>query len=136
MNTAKTTAADANKAALPLSMEDIIGEKDISYDLYYAQVTPSIGYKVIKKMSIALGPDFQKMLGDNRPAPSTVDRNNIQVAPTFDVGFVGKTEYALTKKVRAGVYYRKGINNIITPMDKFIDRDYVQFQVKYTIFNK
>jgi len=107
-----------------------------SYNLYYAQVSPSIGYKVIKKMSIGVGPDFQQMLADNRPAASTVDRNNIAVAPIFDVGFIGKTEYSLTKKVKAGVMYRKGINNILTPMDKYIDRDYLQFQLKCTIFNK
>ena len=34
------------------------------------------------------------------------------------------------------VLYRKGINNILTPMGKYIDRDYVQFQVRCTIFNK
>ncbi|MFI5196609.1 MAG: hypothetical protein ACHQD8_05930 [Chitinophagales bacterium] len=136
MNNAKTTSAESNKTLLPPVMKDVIGQKDISYNLYYAQVTPGIGYKLIKKMSIGVGPDFQKMLVDNRPAPSTVDRGNIQVAPMFDVGFIGKTEYAVTKKVRAAVYYRKGVNNIITPMDKYIDRDYLQFQVKYTIFNK
>jgi hypothetical protein len=114
----------------------VIGQKDISYNLYYAQVSPSIGYKVIRKMSVALGPDFQQMLADNRPAPSTVDRNVVQVAPTFDVGFIGKTEYALTKKVRAGISYRKGINNVITPTDKYIDRDYLQFQLRYTILNR
>ena len=136
MSSAKTTASEANKTPMTTTMKDVIGQKDISYDLYYAQVTPSIGYKLMKKMSIGVGPDFQKMLVDNRPAPSTVDRGTVQVAPMFDVGFIGKTEYSLTKKVRAAVFYRKGVNNVITPMDKYIDRDYLQFQVKYTIFNK
>jgi len=116
--------------------EGVLKTTDVSYNLYYAQITPSIGYKILKRMSIGLGPDFQKMLVDNRPAPSTVDRGNIQVAPSFDVGFMGKTEYALTNKVRAAVYYRKGINGIISLTDKYIDRDYLQFQVKCTIFNK
>jgi hypothetical protein len=76
------------------------------------------------------------MLVDNRPATSEVDRGNLQVAPSFDVGFVGKTEYALTQRVKAAVSYRKGINGVINPSDKFIDRDYVQFQMRCTIFNR
>ncbi len=114
----------------------VIKTQDISYSLYYAQVTPSIGYKVAKRMSIGMGPDFQKMLVDNRPATSEVDRGNLQVAPTFDVGFVGKTEYALTKRVKAGICYRKGINGVINPSDKYIDRNYIQFQMRCTIFNR
>ncbi len=107
-----------------------------SYNLYYAQVSPSIGYKVMRNMSVGVGPDFEQALADNRPAPSTETRNNVSVAPLFDVGFIGKTEYSVTKKVKAGVMYRKGINNILTPMDKYIDRDYLQVQLKCTIFNK
>ena len=135
---ARTTSAspESNKALPAATETDIIEDKNVSYNLYYAQVSPSLGYKVIKKVSIGLGPDFQRMLVDNRPAPSTVDRDVVQVAPLFDIGFIGKTEYALTKKVKAGIYYRKGVNNLITPTDKYIDRDYLQFQVKYTIFNK
>jgi len=87
-------------------------------------------------MSIAAGPDFQQMLVDNRPAASETDRGTIQVAPTFDVGFVGKTEYAVTQRVKAGVSYRKGINGVISMSDKYIDRDYIQFQMRCTIFNR
>lgn len=110
--------------------------RDVAYNLYYAQVTPSIGYKVMKRMSIGAGPDFQQMLVDNRPQQSEVDRGTLQVVPTFDVGFIGKTEYALTQRVKAGVSYRKGINSVITMSDKYIDRDYIQFQMRCTIFNR
>lgn len=114
----------------------VIKTQDISYNLSYAQITPGIGVKVMKRMSVGMGPDFQKMLVDNRPATSTVDRDNIQVAPTFDVGFVGKTEFTFTNRFKAAVAYRKGINGVINPSDKFIDRDYLQFQMKCTIFNR
>jgi hypothetical protein len=134
-NGAKITTAET-KSLLPSVTRDVIGQKNISYDLYYAQVSPTIGYKVMRKMSIGVGPDFQRMLADNRPAPSTVDHGTIQVAPLFDVGFIGRSEFAVTKKVKAAVYYRKGVNNIITPMDKYIERDYLQFQLRYTILNK
>ncbi len=133
--TTRTSKESAGTPPAPTSV-DVIKQKNISYDLYYAQVTPSIGYNVMKRMSVAVGPDFQRMLVDNRPAPSAVERGTIQVAPVFDVGFIGKTELGITKKVKAAVYYRKGVNNVITPMGKFIDRDYLQFQVKYTILNR
>jgi len=134
---ARTTSVESSKPSTPIvPSSGTVEEANQSYNLYYAQVTPSLGYQIIKRMSVGVGPDFQQMLVDNRPALSTVDRNNIEVAPTFDIGLMGKTEYALTKKVKAAVCYRKGINNVLTPMDKYIDRDYLQFQVKCTIFNK
>lgn len=132
----KTTSVDASNLPTDKSLQGVAKIHDVSYNLYYAQVTPSIGYKVMKRMSIGMGPDFQKMLVDNRPATSEVDRGNLQVAPSFDVGFIGKTEYALTQRVRAAVAYRKGINGVINPSDKYIDRDYLQFQMKCTIFNR
>ena len=132
----KTTSIENGTIAPDNSPTGVLKTQDISYNLYYAQITPGIGYKIMKRMSIGMGPDFQKMLVDNRPATSEVDRGNLQVAPSFDVGFVGKTEYALTQRVKAAVSYRKGINGVINPSDKFIDRDYVQFQMRCTIFNR
>jgi hypothetical protein len=133
---AKVTGGELAAEPTPYVPPTVIKQKEISYNLYYAQVSPSIGYKIMSRLSVGAGPDFQKALADNRPAPSSVERGNIQVAPLFDIGFIGKTEYNITKQVKAAVYYRKGINNVITPMDKYIDRDYLQFQVKCTIFNK
>ncbi len=132
----KTTSIETGITTPDNSPVGVLKTQDISYNLYYAQITPGIGYKIMKRMSIGMGPDFQKMLVDNRPATSEVDRGNLQVAPSFDVGFVGKTEYALTQRVKAAVSYRKGINGVINPSDKFIDRDYVQFQMRCTIFNR
>lgn len=116
--------------------EGVIRTQDQAYNLYYAQVTPSIGYKVNRKLSVGVGPDFQQMLVDNRPEASSIDRGNIKVAPMFDIGFMGKTEYAISKGVKAAVYYREGINNVITPTNKYIDRNYLQFQIKCTILNR
>ena len=112
--------------------------EDQTYSANYIQVTPSLGYKVMKNLSLGLGPDFQQMLTDNRPAVSSSDRGNIQEAPLFDIGLMGKTEYSLTKNIKAGVSYRKGVNNFITPTatDRYIDRDYLMVQLKFAIFNK
>lgn len=106
------------------------------YNLYYAQVTPSVGYKIMKRMSVGIGPDFQQMLVDNRPVVDPAERGNVKVAPMFDIGFMGKTEIAVTRNVKAAVYYREGINNVITPTNKYLDRNYVQFQVKCNILNR
>ena len=133
---ARNSTEEASKAAPANTPQGSIETQEQNYNLSYAQVSPSIGYKVISRMSIALGPDFQQMLVDNRPSVSSVDRGNIQVAPVFDVGFVGKTEYSLTKKIKAGISYRKGMNDFINPVNKYIDRDYLQFQLKCAIFNK
>jgi len=133
---AKNSAAEASKVAAVSAPQGSIKTEEQNYNLSYAQVSPSIGYKIISRMSIGLGPDFQQMLADNRPPTSTVDRGNLQVAPVFDIGFVGKTEYSLTKKIKAGISYRKGMNDFINPVNKYIERDYLQFQLKCTIFNK
>jgi hypothetical protein len=132
----KSTATDANKPTVVPQPIAVPYVRTASYNLSYALVSPSIGYKIIKKISIAAGPDFQQVLADNRPAPSTTDHGTLQQAPLFDIGFTGKTEYSITRGIKAGVSYRKGINNVLTPMGKFIDRDYLQFQVKCAIFNK
>jgi hypothetical protein len=110
---------------------------DKNYNLYYAQVTPTIGYKLVKRMSVGIGPDFQQMLVDNRPVTSPdATTGNIQEVPMFDIGFMGKTEYAVSKNIKAAIYYREGINNIITPMNRYVDRNYVQFQIKCAILNR
>lgn len=133
----KTSAVDGGPADKPIVDKGVLRTRDVSYNLSYAQVSPSVGFKIIKRMSIAAGPDFQQVLADNRPTPATdITHENVAVAPLFDLGLIGKTEYAVTKNLKAGVSYRKGINNVITPMGKFIDRDYLQFEVKCAIFNR
>jgi len=133
---ARTTNALSSKTNTVTPVDEPIEESQ-TYNLSYAQVSPSLGYKLMKRMSLAAGPDFQQALADNRPAPATdLTHDNVAVMPLFDVGFIGKTEYSVTKKVKAQLSYRKGINNLLTPMDKYIDRDYLQVQVRYTIFNK
>ena len=133
----KFTAAESNRTTAVKPVGPTYKEENQSYDLNYVQVSPSLGVKLAKRMSIGVGPDFQQMLADNRPAVNTdIERGNVAVDPTFDIGFIGKTEYSVTKKVKAAISYRKGINNVLTPMDKYIDRDYLQFQLKCIIFNK
>ena len=93
----------------------------------------------MKRVSIAAGPDFQQALADTRPSAtsiSSISFENVAVTPLFDMGIMGKTEYSISKRVKAQLSYRKAINNVLTPGDKYIDRDYMQMQVRCAIFNK
>ena len=134
--TSTTGTTDGKAAPIPQPVRENFETTPETYNLNYVQVTPSIGCKVMKKMSVGVGPDFQQMLTDNRPTINSYVTDNVKVAPMFDIGFVGKTEYNVTKTVKAAVSYRKGVNNILTPTDKYLDRDYLQFQVRCAIFNK
>lgn len=137
-NTTATARTESTESAIQNNNTPTYTQKtsNANYSLFYAEVSPALGYKLSKKLSIGGGPDFQQMLVDNRPAIPETDRNNISVAPVFDIGLLGKTEYAVCRKIKAAVYVREGINNILTPMNKYTDRNYMQFQIKYTLFDK
>jgi len=105
-----------------------------SYSLSYVQVNPVVGCVIGKRVSIGAGPDFEQALADNRPSDGNHYAN--QVMPLFDIGLIGKTEYVVAKNIKAGVSYRKGVNNVIAPGANYIDRDFLQFQVKCAVFNK
>jgi hypothetical protein len=113
------------------------------YDLYYAQVSPAIGYHLYKNLSVGVGADVQRLLqGDNSMSTSTSATTTSDIAadsklvPGFDIGLVGKTEVTLSDKIRASIYYRQGMNNVITPGSKYIDRSYLQIHLKFTLFKK
>ena len=133
---ARTTTTAADVPTANNNATGTVKDGSENYNSYYAQIAPGIGWKLSRKFTLGGGPDFQEMLSNNRPAVSSYDRNNVAVAPMFDVGVLGKTEYAVSKKLKAAMYYRKGMNNFLTPMDKYSDRDYMQFQLRYTLLNR
>lgn len=106
------------------------------YNIYYAQVTPTLGYKVAKKVSVGVGADVQRLLLNDKLVTDTKDPEDARQLPSFDMGLVGKTEYNLTKEIKASVYYRKAMNQSLTGNNKYLDRDYLQLQLKFTIFNR
>lgn len=108
--------------------------KEDNYNLYYAQVSPCIGYNLSRQISIGVGGDVQHLLlngataTDNTGAPKEIS--------AFDIGFLGKTECALNKKIKAGLCYRQGVNNLINGSTRYLDRNYLQVQLKYMISKK
>jgi len=137
-NTSRTTKTTNDPPAPPV-YNTVNLEIPENYNVKYAQVSPAIGVQILKRISIAAGPDFQQALADTRPSTtsiSSISFENVAVTPLFDMGIMGKTEYSISKRVKAQLSYRKGINNVLTPGDKYIDRDYMQMQVRCAIFNK
>ncbi len=129
--TAKQLSIPGGDDAQPVQT---MATKAASFGIYYAQFTPTVGYNVHKRISVGVGADMQQLLQNT--ANATADVTTDKLVPQFDMGLVGKTEYTLTNRIKAGLFYRRGITNIVMPYDKYLDRNYMQLQVKYTIFNK
>lgn len=101
-------------------------------NLYYLQIAPSIGYALSKKFSVSVGGDIQRLLQSNESTALQITDEDIKEVPQTDIGMQGKAEYSVTRKLKAGVTYREGINSLIDP--KYLDRRYLQVQLKFVIF--
>lgn len=110
--------------------------RESSYNLYYAQLSPSVGYHINKSFSIGVGGDFQRLLLDGKTFAAVDNTGASKEIPSMDVGLIGKSELAINKKIKAGLCYRQGFNNMINGTNKYIDRTYLQVQLKYMIFKK
>ena len=103
----------------------------------YVQFNPTVGYQLANKLSVGLGSDFQRVLGSEGDEERLVYQNDeTKLLPGLDVGLTGRTEYAVTKSLKAGILYREGINNFLNGGDTYFDRRYVQVQLKFTILGK
>lgn len=104
-------------------------------NLYYLQVAPTLGYQLIRKISVGVGADFQRKLQADETKTVVSDNpqtDDIKLAPNMDIGLTGKAEYSITKKLKAGVLYRGGVNSWMDP--KYVNRNYMQVQLKWMIF--
>ncbi len=98
------------------------------YNLNYLQFSPVLGYHISPRFTIGAGPDLQQLLNDH----NSID---LQV-PALDMGILGKAEYGITEKLKAGLQYRAGLNNALQGTVKYMERNYMQVQIRYSIFNK
>lgn len=128
---------------LPLSSNDDAGSSTVqrsveshSTNLYYLQVSPTIGYQLYPELSVGVGPDFQQLLqSDDKKVLYRTNDKAVESLPSFDFGVQAKAEVAVTRKLKAGLQYRKGMNSMLQK-ESSKDRNYMQFQIKYTMFNK
>jgi len=104
-------------------------------NLVYVAFNPSIGYQLLKKVSVGVGADVQRMVnGDDLLVQ--IDEETEKTIPGTDLGLTGKTEVSVSKRLKAGVLYREGINNFLNGGSKFFDRSYLQVQLKLTILDR
>jgi hypothetical protein len=113
-------------------------EREVNYNLYYAQVTPTLGYNIHKKISVGVGADVQRLLLNESSAAGADagQQASTRELPAFDLGLVGKAECALSNTIKAGVSYRQGMNNVVAPNANYLDRNYVQVQLKFLLLRK
>lgn len=130
-NTASQTFTQQQKQ-LGISSKMPINYRDAN--LLYVAFNPTVGYQVLPKVSVGVGADVQRMVnGDDILV--MVDETE-KTIPGTDVGLTGKTEVSISRRLRAGVLYREGINNFINSSSDFFDRRYLQVQLKFTVLGK
>ncbi len=98
--------------------------------LNYLQFAPVAGYDIFKKVTVAAGADVQRLLQDNDA--TIVYKDKTVIAPTLDMGVLLKTDYAVNNRLKGGVSYRIGANNLFTSSN-YINRSYMQVQLKYRL---
>lgn len=101
--------------------------------LSYVQFSPIVGCQVTERFNIGAGPDFQQLINTGTVLS--------EVYSTFDMGVIAKAEFGITEKLKAGVQYRNAVNKFLKNEtglfgEKTNERNYMQVQLKYSIFNK
>lgn len=108
-----------------------------SSNFLYLQFNPSVGYQVLNNLSLSVGADMQRLLNnmDNNHRLIFVG-DEVKFIPELDLGLTGKTEYAVSPRLKAGLLYREGINSLVQGNNDYLERRYVQVQLKYIVFGK
>lgn len=102
-------------------------------NFYYIQFNPSVGTKLSKRFMVSTGPDFQQLLTSS-PDPTIMFKDHdVKLVPNFDVGLTGKAEFFLSPSIQTGIIYRQGVNNIIRNNNDYLNRNYFQIELKYTL---
>lgn len=101
-------------------------------NLFYMQVTPMIGYKIGKKITVGAGADVQRLLQDKYDYVTDAN-GNVFAIPATDIGMTGKAEYTLSPRIQTGIQYRNGISNMLESGKNYLERDYFQVQIKCRI---
>jgi hypothetical protein len=103
----------------------------VTSPLNYLQLTPMLDYSLSKKITLSAGADVQRLLQDHNV--TVFYNDNARVAPLIDLGMLLRVEYAVLPRLKAGVSYRLGTNNILSPGNHYLDRNYMQLQFRYKL---
>ncbi len=103
----------------------------------YLQVNPSLGYQLTRRLSVSVGGDVQKLLQDDLASERSYmgPDGEARIIPDYDLGLTGRTEFTVNKRLKAGILYREGMNNTLLSGGEYLDRRYMQVQIKYTLIN-
>lgn len=126
----KTVAGTNTIGARAISRGEVVG------NMYYLQLTPTVGYQVLRTMSLGAGADMQRMFRNEDNTLYVMDGTDVKAVPQMDYGVVGKAEYSLTKTFKAGIQYRQGMNTLLAPEKNYLNRSYIQVQLKLGILGR
>jgi hypothetical protein len=137
--TQQLSAADYNN--IPISGLVTNGPKIASMEEHHAPVqylvaSPSLGYKLVDGLTVWGGVDFQRALlaGDQKSVQ--IEDDEVKLLPTLDIGATGRAEFNISRHLQAGVLYRMGINNTLKSGSNYLERRYVQVQLKIPLIRK
>jgi hypothetical protein len=102
-------------------------------DFYYIQINPTLGYKLGRIFSLSAGPDFQQLLRDGSDKAIMFMDDGVKIIPDMDMGLTGKAEFSITPNIQSGIIYREGLNNFIRNNDNYLNRRYIQVQMRFTV---
>ncbi|HXS35061.1 MAG TPA: hypothetical protein VN721_00060 [Flavipsychrobacter sp.] len=118
----------------PTATTKVTSKKNL-YNFNYLQVAPQAGYNISHRLSVGVGADVEQLLQNNQSS-ADIASGQVKAAPDMNVGMIGKTEYSLTNRLKAGVLYRGDVNGLFSKSDKYVNQSFIQFQLKLAIFNK
>lgn len=104
---------------------------EVDLPLNYLQCAPMADYSLSKKFTLAAGADLQRLLQDHNV--SVLYNDEVKVAPIIDLGILLRTEYKISNHLKAGLSYRVGANNVFSSGTNYLDRNYMQVQLKYKL---
>jgi hypothetical protein len=132
-----TASQTFSRQQIPINTGGSLKGAPIDYkntNLVYVQVNPTVGYQLMKKVSVGVGADLQQMLNGGNTLVNVNDET--KTIPASDFGLTGKTEISISPKIKAGILYREGINNLVNGSSDYFDRSYLQVQLKWTVLHK
>lgn len=104
--------------------------------IQYFQATPGVAFSITNSISIGAAVDLQRNISDNSEETVVTGNADIKTLPLLDIGAAGRAEFGISKRLKAGVIYRYGINNIVQSGHNYLDRRYIQIQLKVPLISR
>ena len=130
-NTASTSGTQSLPPFRPRGYFPSTTSPVVTSPLNYLQFAPLANYSLFPKFTLSAGVDLQRLLQVH--GVTVLYNDNTRVVPTMDLGMLLRTEYSMSPHIKAGLSYRFGANNLVSPGNNYLDRNYMQIQLKYKL---